>query len=61
VLARFDATGQGKAQAEAARLHARLAGWTFELGAWKQQSLVPSLADLKAAPSTAPPSAKATP
>jgi hypothetical protein len=54
VLARFDATGQDKAKPEATRLHARLAGWTYELGAWKQQSLVPALDDLKAAPPAAP-------
>jgi len=29
-------------------LQARLAGWTYRLGGWKQKSLVPSLEDLKA-------------
>ncbi|HEY3846066.1 MAG TPA: DUF4340 domain-containing protein [Acetobacteraceae bacterium] len=48
VLARFSVTGGDKAKAEADRLQARLAGWTYQLGAWKQKSLVPSLEDLKA-------------
>ncbi len=48
VLARFDVTGDAKAKAEADRLQARLAGWTYQLGGWKQKSLVPSLEDLKA-------------
>ncbi len=48
VLAQFSVTGTDKAKAEADRLQARLAGWTYELGGWKQTSLVPSLADLKA-------------
>ncbi|MGA3403272.1 MAG: DUF4340 domain-containing protein [Acetobacteraceae bacterium] len=48
VLARFSVTGDDKAKAEADRLQARLAGWTYRLGGWKQKSLVPSLEDLKA-------------
>jgi hypothetical protein len=35
---------------EAERLNARLSGWAFETGAWKDKSLVPSLDDLKAPP-----------
>jgi hypothetical protein len=35
---------------EAERLNARLAGWAFETGAWKDKSLVPSIDDLKAPP-----------
>ena len=50
VLARFSAAGTGKAKPEADRLQGRLAGWTYELGAWKQKSLVPSLDDLQAPP-----------
>jgi hypothetical protein len=64
VFARFGVTGNDKAKAEADRLQARLAGWTYQLGAWKQKSLVPSLEDLKApapekpaAPAAAPPGA----
>jgi hypothetical protein len=35
---------------EAERLNAKLSGWAFETGAWKDKSLVPSLDDLKAPP-----------
>ncbi|HVC62513.1 MAG TPA: DUF4340 domain-containing protein [Acetobacteraceae bacterium] len=49
LLARFSVTGDVKAKAEADRLEARLTGWTYQLGEWKQKSLVPSLEDLKAA------------
>jgi hypothetical protein len=48
VLAQFSVTGDDKAKAEADRLQARLAGWTYQLGSWKQKSLVPSIEDLKA-------------
>jgi Domain of unknown function (DUF4340) len=48
VLARFSVTGEDKAKAEADRLQARLAGWTYQLGAWKQKALMPSIEDLKA-------------
>jgi hypothetical protein len=48
VLARFSVTGKDKAKTEVDRLQARLAGWTYSLGAWKQKSLVPSLEDLEA-------------
>lgn len=54
LLARFSVTGDDKAKAEADRMQARLAGWTYQLGAWKQKSLVPSLDDLKAAAPAAP-------
>jgi hypothetical protein len=54
VLARFSATDDDKTKAEADRLQARLAGWTYQLGAWKQKSLVPSIEDLKAAASEKP-------
>ncbi|MDE2514504.1 MAG: DUF4340 domain-containing protein [Rhodospirillales bacterium] len=62
VLARFSASGSGKAAATAARLNARLAGWTYRLGAWKTRVLVPQLKDLEPSkPSPAAPSAGATP
>jgi len=54
VLAQFHVTGDGKTKAEADRLQARLSGWTYELGSWKESSLVPSLADLTTAPSAKP-------
>ena len=49
VWARFSAEATaGKAKAEADRLNARLAGWTYEIGSWKEKSLVPTMDDLKA-------------
>ena len=50
VWARFAATGKDKTKDEADKLNARLAGWTYELGSWKQKALVPTLDDLKAPP-----------
>ncbi len=52
---RFVASGSdAKASAEAAALNARLSGWAYRLGVWKQKALVPTLDDLKA-PAAAPP------
>lgn len=45
IWARFAATGGD----EASKLNARLAGWTYQLGSWKQKALVPTLDDLKSA------------
>ncbi|ODU59837.1 MAG: hypothetical protein ABS99_03310 [Acetobacteraceae bacterium SCN 69-10] len=42
------ASGDGAAKAEAAALQKRLAGWTFQVGAWKEQAFVPTLDELKA-------------
>jgi hypothetical protein len=61
IWARFSADGTGKAKDEAAKLNAKLGGWTFQLGSWKQAALVPDLDALKATPpSPAPSSAPAT-
>ena len=46
VWARFAATG---AKPEADKLNERVAGWSYQLGAWKEKSLVPTLDDLKKA------------
>lgn len=54
LLARFAVAGQAKAKAEADKLNARVSGWTYIIGSWKEASLVPSLADLQAAPTTKP-------
>ena len=35
-----------------------LAGWTYQIGAWKEKSLVPTIDDLKAEP---PPQAASPP
>ena len=52
---RFAAAGTGDAAAaEASRLNARLTGWTYQIGSWKQKALVPTLDDLKAPPPPAP-------
>ncbi len=69
IWARFsvaaDGTGGGdKAKDAAAKLNAKLAGWTFQLGSWKQAALTPDLDALKApppAPSAAPAPGAATP
>ncbi len=55
IWARFAVTGSDKAKDEANKLNARLTGWTYQLGSWKQKALVPTLDDLKAPP---PPPAK---
>ena len=59
IWARFSATGNDKTKDEANRLNARLAGWTYQLGAWKEKALMPTLDDLKAPPpqAAAPPAA----
>jgi hypothetical protein len=54
IWARFSATGNDKTKDEADKLNARLAGWTYQLGTWKQKALVPALDDLKAPPSEKP-------
>ena len=63
IWARFAVTGDEKAKAEAERLQARLAGWTFQLGSWKEKALIPVLDDLKAAekPPAEAPADAATP
>ncbi|HEY8288522.1 MAG TPA: DUF4340 domain-containing protein [Acetobacteraceae bacterium] len=54
VWARFAVTGKDKAAAEAAKLSAKLSGWIYQIGSWKEKSLVPTLDDLKAAPPAKP-------
>jgi Domain of unknown function (DUF4340) len=56
VWARFVVSGRSgnkvgasdKVQAEADRLNGRLAGWSYQIGSWKEKSLVPTIDDLKA-------------
>jgi hypothetical protein len=50
VWTRFAAAGPDKVKDEADKLNARLAGWNYQLGAWKEKALAPSLDDLKAPP-----------
>ena len=59
IWARFAATGSDKSKGEADKLNARLSGWTYQLGDWKQKALVPSLDDLKAPPPPEKPAAEA--
>jgi Domain of unknown function (DUF4340) len=54
LLARFTVAGDGAAKAEAARLNARVGGWNYKLGAWKEAALAPTLAELTSAPTTSP-------
>jgi hypothetical protein len=72
VWARFTAAGPDSQKAEIDKLNQRLHGWSYEIGAWKEQSIAPTLADLKAeepakpatpapaapAPAITPPAAK---
>jgi hypothetical protein len=67
IWARFTASASdakdSTAKDEAAKLNARLDGWTYQLGSWKEASLTPDLDALKAAPPATPaaPAAPATP
>jgi hypothetical protein len=54
VWARFAVSGPDKVKAEADRLSARLAGWSYQVPSWKEKSLVPAIDDLKAAEPPAP-------
>ncbi|MDR3536137.1 MAG: DUF4340 domain-containing protein [Acetobacteraceae bacterium] len=54
VWARFAVAGTDASKAEADRLRARLGGWTYQLGSWKEKALVPALDDLKAEEKSAP-------
>jgi hypothetical protein len=54
VWVRFEAAGEDNAKTEAEQLSARLQGWTFQLGSWKERSLAPTLDDLTAPPQPGP-------
>ena len=54
IWARFEATGTDTSKDEATRLAARVTGWAYQLGAWKEKALTPALEDLKAPPPPAP-------
>jgi hypothetical protein len=47
VWARFAVSG-GSDKGEAERIGSRVAGWTYQVGSWKEKSLVPTMDDLKA-------------
>lgn len=46
---RLSAQGDGAAKAEAAKLNKRTAGWSFQVGDWKETAFVPRLQDITAA------------
>jgi hypothetical protein len=49
VWARFAVSGSAdKAKPEAEAMNGRLAGWSYQIGSWKEKSLVPAMDDLKA-------------
>ena len=58
---RFSAAGTGATAGEAAKLNARLAPWQYALAGWREQALVPTLDNLKAAPPPPAPAAAAKP
>ncbi|HEX2943500.1 MAG TPA: DUF4340 domain-containing protein, partial [Rhodopila sp.] len=61
VWAHFAATGSDKTKAEADKLNARVGGWSYEIGSWKEKSLVPTMDDLKANEPAAKPAASVMP
>ena len=61
VWARFAVTGGDKTKTEADKLSARLANWSYQVGSWKEKSLVPTLDDLQAPPPTKPAAAPDVP
>ena len=49
VWARFAVVGASdKAKLEAEKMNGRVTGWTYQIGSWKEKSLVPTIGDLKA-------------
>lgn len=60
IWAQFAATGEGAAKQAADALQARVAGWAYQVGAWKEKAFVPTLDELKAdEPPPKPPAAPA--
>jgi hypothetical protein len=55
IWAQFAAAGDSK---EAKDLQARVAGWTYQVGSWKEQSFVPTMDDLKETPPAPAPNDK---
>jgi hypothetical protein len=53
----FTVTAPERNKPEAERLNAKLAGWAFQTGLWKDKALAPTIDDLKA-PEPTPPAAK---
>jgi hemin uptake protein HemP len=61
--AHITAAGTGSATAEASRLNAKLGGWDYEIGDYRQHALLPTLDELKPAapPASATPSSSPAP
>jgi hypothetical protein len=57
--AQFAVSGSGAAQKQAAALQAKVKGWSYQIGDWKQAALVPDMDDIKAPPP--PPAAAPAP
>jgi hypothetical protein len=57
IWVRFEVAGPDAIRAEADRLKARVAGWTYQLGSWKEKALVPTIDNLKAEEKPAAPAA----
>lgn len=60
ILVQFAVTGHGKAKAEADHLEHKVAGWTYQLGSWKEKSLLPTVDTLEAPASSHPATAATT-
>jgi hypothetical protein len=56
----LSARGDGAAKGEAAALQARVDGWAYAVGSWKESALVPTMDDLKASEPPPTPAAGAT-
>ena len=52
---RFKVTGTEARKADVEKLNAKLAGWAFQTGQWKEKAFIPALDDLKAPPPAPPP------
>jgi len=48
IWTQYAATGTGDGKTAAEALQARVGGWIYEVGSWKEKSFVPTLDDLKA-------------
>ena len=48
IWAQFAATGEGDAKKAADELAARVKGWAYQVGSWKEKSFLPTIEDLKA-------------
>ena len=48
IWAQFAATAEGDAKKAADAMQARVNGWAYQVGSWKEQAFVPALDDLKA-------------